>query len=184
MVSLEIRRHAERGGEEESGRALSAAGIAAARGLRRDAEEFALVISSPRARARETALAIAGRVDEMSESLAASPDEALTQQQYDAMRSLQDVLELIGGNEHALRFARQQLEIWESIAGRLRDGRTALVITHGGNIVLPAALLARRLGTDVAPLPLSHLEGVRAAYSQGRWRALERLPANGNSPVV
>ena len=96
MVSLEIRRHAERASEEGSGRALSAAGIAAARGLRRGAAEFALVTSSPRERARETALAIAGRVHEMTESLAASPDEALTQQQYDAMRSLQDVLELIG----------------------------------------------------------------------------------------
>src|SRR5437870_10215330 len=184
MVSLELRRHAERGGEEESGRALSAAGIATARGLRRGAAEFALVISSPRERARETALAIAGRVDEMSESLAASPDEALTQQQYDAMRSLQDVLELIGDNEHALRFARQQLATWESIAGSLQDGTTALVVTHGGNIVLPAALLARRLGHDIAPLPLSHLEGVRINYSRGRWRGLERLSPNSNSPIV
>src|SRR5439155_3349137 len=148
------------------------------------AEEFALVISSPRERARATAVEIAGHVEETSESLAASPDEALTQQQYDAMRSLQDVLELIGDNEHALRFARQQLAIWESIARRLRDGTTALVITHGGYIVLSAALLSRRLGTDVAPLPLSYLEGVRVDYSKGRWRALERLPANGNSPVV
>src|SRR5438309_6586629 len=118
MVSLVIRRHAERGSEEGSGRALSAAGHAAARRLRRDAEEFALVISSPRERARATAVEIAGHVEETSESLAGSPDEALTQQQYDTMRSLQDVLELIGGNEHALRFARRQLAIWESIARR------------------------------------------------------------------
>jgi len=184
MVSLEIRRHAERGREEGSGRGLSAAGIAAARGLRRSAGEFALVISSPRERARETAVEIAGHVEETSELLAGSPDEALTQQQYDTMRSLQDVLELIGGNEHALRFARQQLAIWESIARRLQDGTTALVVTHGGNIVLPAALLARRLGHDVAPLPLSHLEGVRVDYSQGRSRGLERLSANSSSPIV
>src|SRR5205807_2695376 len=98
MVSLVVRRHAEPGSEEGTGRALSAAGIAAGR--------------------------------------------------------------------------------------RLRDGTTALVITHGGNIVLPAALLARRLGTDVAPLPLSHLEGVRVDYSQGRWRGLERLSAESNSPIV
>jgi broad specificity phosphatase PhoE len=184
MVSLEIRRHAERDSEEGSGSVLSAAGIAAARGLRRDAEEFALVITSPRKRAHETAIEIAGHVDETSEFLAGSPDEALTQEQYDTTRSLQDVLELIGGNEHALGFARQQLATWESIARRLRDGTTAFVVTHGGNIVLPAALLARRLGTDVAPLPLSYLEGVRVEYSQGRWRGLERLSANSNSPIV
>src|SRR3989442_2648645 len=184
MVSLEIRRHAEPGSEEGSGRGLSAPGIAAARGLRRTAGEFALVISSPRERARETAIEIAGQVDETSEFLAGSPDKALTQQQYDTMRSLQDVLELIGGNEHALRFAQQQLATWESIARRLRDGTNALVITHGGNIVLPAALLARRLGTDVAPLPLSYLEGVRVEYSQGRWCGLERLAANSHSAIV
>src|SRR5437773_3023538 len=122
MVSLVIRRHAERGSEEGSGRALSAAGLAAARRLRRDAEEFALVVSSPRERARETALEIAGHVDETSPHLSGSPEEALTQRQYDTMRRLQDVLELIAGSEHALGFARQQLAIWESIARRLRDG--------------------------------------------------------------
>jgi hypothetical protein len=68
MVSLEIRRHAERVREEGSGRALSAAGIAAARGLRRGAAEFALVISSPRERARETDHYIPGlgRIDAYS----------------------------------------------------------------------------------------------------------------------
>ena len=184
MVSLVIRRHAERGSEEGSGRALSAAGHAAARRLRRDAEEFALVVSSPRERARATAVEIAGRVDETSELLGGSPDEALTQQQYDTLRSLQDVLELIAGSEHALSFARQQLATWESIARRLRDGTTALVITHGGNIVLPAALVARRLGRDIAPIPLSHLEGVRVEYAQSRWRSVERLSADGHSPIV
>ena len=184
MVSLVIRRHAERGSEEGSGRALSAAGHAAARRLRRDAEEFALVVSSPRERARATAVEIAGRVDETSELLGGSPDEALTQQQYDTLRSLHDVLELIAGSEHALSFARQQLATWESIARRLRDGTTALVITHGGNIVLPAALVARRLGRDIAPIPLSHLEGVRVEYAQSRWRSVERLSANGHSPIV
>src|SRR5207253_7283037 len=135
-------------------------------------------------RARETAIEIGGQVDETSEFLAGSPDKALTQQQYDTMRSLEDVLELIGGNEHALRFARQQLATWESIARRLRDGTTALVITHGGNIVLPAALVARRLGRDIAPIPLSHLEGVRVEYAQSRWRSVERLSAYGHSPLV
>src|SRR5204863_9835201 len=116
--------------------------------------------------------------------LSGSPEEALTQRQYDTMRSLQDVLELIAGSEHALGFARQQLAIWESIARRLRDGTAALVVTHGGNIILPAALLARRLGTDVAPLPLSYLEGLRVDYSQRRCRALHRLPPTATSPAL
>ena len=58
-----------------------------------------------------------------------------------------------------------------------------MVITHGGNIVLPAALVARRLGQDIAPIPFSHLEGVRVEYAQS-WRSVERLSANGHSPIV
>lgn len=177
MVTLEIRRHAERAADGDPSSGLTASGAAMARALQRDPERFALVISSPRQRAYDTAIAIAGRVDETAELLGGSPDEALTQEQYDAMRSQEDVLELIGAQKPSRRFAQEQLAFWEAIARRLSDGARALVVTHGGNIELPAALLARRLGLDVGPLPLSYREGVRVEYRLGRWTALARLRA-------
>src|SRR6266511_2463820 len=177
MVTLEIRRHAERAREGHRRGSLTASGAAMARGLRRDAERFALVISSPRERARDTAIATAGRVDETAELLGGSPDEALTQDRYDAMRSLEDVIQLLGTNEPSRRFAQEQLVVWEAIARRLADGARALLVTHGGNIELPGALLARRLGLGIGPLPLSYCEGISVEYGNGRWTEVARLLA-------
>ncbi len=175
MVTLEIRRHAERAREGDAHGGLSASGAAMARALRPDAQRFALVVSSPHHRARETAVAMAGRVDETAEILGGSPDEALTQERYDAMRSQEDVIELLGTQPASRRFAQEQLAFWEAIACRLADGERALVITHGGNVELPAALLARRLGLGIGRLPLSYCEGVSVEYANGRWTALARL---------
>ncbi|TMF72945.1 MAG: histidine phosphatase family protein, partial [Chloroflexi bacterium] len=63
MPILEIRRHAERTdrGKEES--ALSPAGRAMAQSLAKRAPKFALVLSSPLPRAKESAQLMAGRLD-------------------------------------------------------------------------------------------------------------------------
>jgi len=174
-VILEIRRHAERARKGDAHGGLTAGGAAMARALRRDAQPFALVISSPRERARDTAIAIAGRVDETAEGLAPSPDEALTQTQYDAMTSQEELVHLLGTNDPSRRFAQEQLAVWEGIARRLGEGDRALVVTHGGNIELPAALLARRLDSVLGRLPLSYCEGVRVEHSNGDWRVITRL---------
>lgn len=178
MVTLEIRRHAERAGRTDAGGTLSAAGLAMSRSLQRDATLFALIVSSPKSRARETAAAIGGRVDEIAGSLAGSPDEALTQEQYDTITSQEEVIQLMGAQEPSLRFAEAQLEVWEALVRRLRDGERALVVTHGGNVELPAALLARRLGSGIGPLPLGYCEGVQAEYADGRWSRIARLYAD------
>lgn len=184
MVILEIRRHAELGREGDRNGSLTASGAAMALALQRDGKPFDLVISSPRERARDTAIAIAGRVDETAELLGGSPDEALTHEEYDSMRSQEDVLQLIGANEPSRRFAQEQLAFWEGIARRLPGGARALVVTHGGNIELPAALLARRLGLNVGPLPLSYCEGVSVEYGTKRWTALARLPADADASAT
>lgn len=174
-ATLEVRRHAERATGTDAPDGLSTRGLTMAGRLRRESA-FALVVSSPRGRARATALAIAGRVDEIEPLLGGSPDEALTQTQYDTMRSQEAVAELLRTSTPSLRFAEGQLAVWGRIAMRLADG-TALVITHGGNIELPATMLATELGASIEPLPLTFCEGVRIRYEGGLPVALERLRA-------
>lgn len=178
MITLEIRRHAERAAGDGAGSSLTPAGLAMARSVRRETGAFALVVSSTKARARDTAAAIAGRVDESVDALSVSPDEALTQEQYDTMRSQGDVVQLLGAQKASLRFAQAQLALWEGIARRLQPGELALIVTHGGNVELPAALIARRLVTDIGPLPLGYCEGVEAEYDGGRWCRIDRLYAD------
>lgn len=176
-VTLAIRRHAERANEPDASGALSAAGIAMARALAREDEALALVISSPRDRARDTAAAIAGRVDETASFLDVASDEVLTQEQYDTLLTQEDVARFLSLNASAQRFAEAQLAQWAAIAKRLPDSGRALVVTHGGNIELPSALLAADLGAQLGRLPIGYCDGVRVHYLHGRAVLLERLGA-------
>lgn len=106
-----------------------------------------------------------------------APDEALTQAQYDSLRSQQAVAELMEVSASARRFGDEQLSLWDRVAGRVPEGESALLVTHGGNIELPAVLLAMRMGAEIGPLPLTYCEGVRVRYDHGRPEALERLRA-------
>lgn len=176
-VTLEIRRHAERAKEGDAHGALSAAGLAMARALCREDERFARVISSPRERARDTAVAIAGRVDETASVLDLASDEVLTQEQYDTLQIQDDVARFLGMNASARRFAEGQLGHWEATARRLPDNGRGLVVTHGTNVELPAVVLAGELGARLGRLPLGYCEGVRVSYLHGRAAVVERLGA-------
>src|SRR5439155_842639 len=63
MPLIEIRRHAERADPKNNQGSLSEAGRAMALALAKRAPRFALVLSSPLPRAKETAQLIAGRLD-------------------------------------------------------------------------------------------------------------------------
>lgn len=175
VVIIDVRRHAERASGPAAEGDLSAAGLAMARRLRSPGDGFALVISSPRQRARDTAIVIADRVDEIDQVLGGSPDEVLTQAQYDTLRSQEAVAELLRTSAPTHRFAEEQLAFWQRVAGRVTDGERALLVTHGGNVELPAVLLATRLGVSVGPLPLTYCQGVRIRFERGAAIALERL---------
>ena len=177
MVTIDVRRHAERAGGSGASGGLPAGGLAMARRLGSQGDRYALVVSSPRERARATAMAIAQRVDEVEPMLAEVPDDALTQAQYDTLRSQEDIADLIRSSSGTSRVAEEQVSLWRRVAQRLRDGESALLLTHGGNIELPAVVLATRGGAIVGPLPLGYCEGVRVRFDQGRAIAVERLSA-------
>jgi len=174
---IDVRRHAERASGPDAVGGLSAAGFTMARHLRRQGDGFALVISSPRERARSTAMALADRVDEIEPILDVAPDEALTQDQYNSLRWQEAVAELLRTSAPARRFAQDQLSLWERVGGRIADGARALLVTHGGNIELPAVLLALRLRASIDPFPLAYCEGVRVRFEAGRPVAIARLRA-------
>lgn len=138
---------------------------------------YALVVSSPRDRARETASIIADRVDDVDTILDVAPDDVLTQAQYDSLRSQQALVELMQINALARQFAHEQLSLWGRVASRVPEGESALLVTHGGNIELAAALLATRISVEIPPFPLGYCDGVRVRYDEGRPSALVSLRA-------
>src|SRR5437764_13531988 len=114
---LDIRRHAQRQSLDDQQSALSTAGRAMCEALAKSAPKYALVVSSPLPRAKETAQRIAGRLD--SAEAALLPDlgsHAATL--FGELRTLADWARLMRERPDARKFAEEQLPAWSRIVSR------------------------------------------------------------------
>ena len=174
MPILDIRRHAERQNTNDQQSSLSTAGIAMCEKLAKTAPKYALVISSPLPRAKETAQRIAGRLDGTEPGLL--PDlGGQAAQLFGEMRTLTDWLRLLARDESARKFADAQLPVWSRIASRVKDHERVLAVSHGGIIDLPAVVLMKDLGASIDMPSFGYGEGVRITYRANKATALEVL---------
>ena len=160
MATLEVRRHAERSDRGNEKSALSANGRAMAQGLAQARDAYALVVSSPLPRARETALLIAGRLDAADPALLPEMGGAIGDRLYGEMRTLDE-------RDEARHVADEQLAAWTRLASRVGDRERVLAVSHGGIIELPALVLAERLRAPLAGAAFGYCEGVRVEYAKG-----------------
>jgi broad specificity phosphatase PhoE len=175
MPILEIRRHAERGDRGNEQSALTAAGRAMAEQLAKRAPKFALVLSSPLPRAKETAQLIAGRLDAIEPGLLPEMGGVIGDRIFGEMRTLADWTEVLREREDARRFATEQLATWARIASRVGDKDRVLAISHGGIIELPAITLAERLRTSLVGASFDYCEGVAITYAKNVTTKIEML---------
>src|SRR6266540_3624366 len=174
MSILEIRRHAERVNLADSQSALSATGRAMCEHLAKDAPKYALVVSSPLPRAKETAERIAGRVDGVEPALLPDLGGAAAQM-FGEMKTLSDWAHLMRTDESARRFAEEQLPAWARIASRVRDKDRVLAVSHGGIVDLPTIVIAEKLGAKLEGPSFGYGEGVRVTYAKGAPVKIEEL---------
>src|SRR5437867_3786495 len=99
MPVLDIRRHAQRQDLADNQSALSAAGRALCERLAKSAPRYALVVSSPLPRAKETAQRIAGRYDGIEPGLLPDIAQGITER-----RMLADWAALMREQADARRF--------------------------------------------------------------------------------
>ena len=176
MPVLDIRRHAQRQDVTDNASALSAAGRAMCEKLAKEAPRYALVVSSPLPRAKETAERIAGRLDLVEPGLL--PDiGSHAAQLFGEMRTLADWARLLDESQDAHRYAETQLPTWLRFVSRVGEKDHVLAISHGGIIDLPAIVLMRRLGARVDGAVFSYGEGVRVTYANGAPTKIELLRA-------
>jgi len=171
---LEIRRHAERVNLADNQSALSAAGRAMCERLAKDAPKYALVVSSPLPRAKETAERIAGRLDGVDAALLPDLGGAAAKM-FGEMRTLADWALLMRSDESARHFAEEQLPAWARIASRVGEKDRVLAVTHGGILDLPAIVIADRLGAKLGGPSFGYGEGVRVTCAKGAAVKIERL---------
>ena len=176
MPILDIRRHAQRQNTDDQQSALSTAGREMCERLAKTAPKYALVVSSPLPRARETAQRIAGRLDTADPALL--PDlGSHASKLFGEMATLADWARLLHVHPDSHKFADEQLPAWSRIAARVKDKDRVLAISHGGIIDLPAVLLMEQLGIPVVGASFGYGDGVSVTYTKGKPTALAILRA-------
>ncbi|HEU5288589.1 MAG TPA: histidine phosphatase family protein [Candidatus Limnocylindria bacterium] len=174
MPVLDISRHAQRRSLDDQQSALSTAGAQMCERLAKTAPKYALVVSSPLPRARETAERIAGRLDAVEPGLL--PDlGSHAMSLFGELRTLADWARLLRDEPQARTFAEEQLPTWSRLASRVAEKERVLAVSHGGIIELPAILLTQRLGAKVDGASFGYGEGVRVTYAEGKATAIEIL---------
>src|SRR5207249_1341671 len=101
--------------------ALSTAGRVMAESLSKRAPKFALVLSSPLPRAKETAQAIAGRLDGIEPGFLPEMGGVIGNRIFGEMRSLADWAEVLRERDDARKFATEQLATWARVAIRVGE---------------------------------------------------------------
>ena len=177
MKTIEIRRHAER---HKPGDNLNARGVARARNASARDREFALVVTSPVARAIQTAVAMGHSVDEEDWTMA-SMGGALDDFPWDV--SFAAMQQEIRANPVAGAWATRQtaqLRYWLS---RIEPGEAVLVVNHGG--IAEVGIIGLLGDADTAPLGSSFdtCEGARLELDGDRVVGVTMLRFEGDREV-
>jgi broad specificity phosphatase PhoE len=176
MPILDIRRHAQRQNTDDQQSALSTAGREMCERLAQKAPKYALVVSSPLPRAKETAQRIAGRLDAAEAALL--PDLGdYASRIFGEMATLADWARLLRDHPDSRKFAEEQVPAWARIASRVGEQDRVLAVSHGGIIDLPAVFLMQSLKMPIAGASFGYGDGVSVTYAKGQPKAIAILRA-------
>jgi len=170
MRYLEVRRHTMR---NKHGQRLSEEGIDLAEKVGDEIGPFAWVVTSTIPRAIETAVAMGYDVDEQYDELG-TMDEGVDMEIRWPFTFAEAALVVRKGGA-AARFARQQADLWRSIAEELADGESALIITHGGIIELGAVACLPNADHQAWGPDCGYCEGIRLTFNGDKFTAAQLL---------
>lgn len=172
MKIIEHRRHAKR---TKPSPHLNSAGVAAARMLGegyRPLPYFDLVITSPKWRAVETAVAMGFAVDQTARVLEEVPDVLNERVAWNSgFSSLSDALPERG---EGARFLQKLQMFLMSAVEKIPEGGKILIISHGG-VVEWSALACLPDEASALGDAIGLCEGVRLTWDQGRWTSVKAL---------
>lgn len=172
MKTIEHRRHSNR---TKPSPHLNAEGVLNARKLGEtyhSRAHFDLVITSPKKRAIETAVAMGFAVDETEPLLAEIPLES---DEFPSWNSGFGILaEALPGTELTTRFLKKLRGLFTNLIEKVPDGGKILVVSHGGVIEWSAlACLPEKAATLGEAIGLC--EGVQLTWEEGKWTSVKAL---------
>lgn len=176
MRILEHRRHGQR---HAGGTHLSPEGVRTARIAGATLGPFHRVVTSPRPRAIETAVAMGFAVEYEIPELARFPEdmEPFEGSATGGRMPFDAWAREIKRNPRLREYAETQEFLWRSVLDGVPDGGRVLMVSHGGIIEVGALGAdfdeARTLGDG-----LQYLEGVRLEWTGTKWGRIQRVGAD------
>jgi broad specificity phosphatase PhoE len=171
MRTIEHRRHAPR---EMRGDRLSPAGREMARRLGGSLRTYDRVVTSPKARAVETAELLGYRVSATLPGLGDVPDDAGVPLAEHRPRTFADFAALFEQSSAMQTFAREQARLWQHELEKVPENGFLLMISHSG-IIESGAVAALPDAARAWGEPLSYLEGVSLVWDGKKWVSGEVL---------
>lgn len=173
MRIIDHRRHTMR---VKPGDHLSQAGVDLARSVGETMGRYDLVVTSPVARAFETAIAMGFAVDEQWPVLAPMPDEVAAEVDWE--RGCAEYARAARLKGATARYLADLAEQFRELGRRLPEDGRALVISHGGTV--EAAAVACLPDNDFSGWNSSgdYCEGIRLVLVDGRFSGAEPLAAH------
>lgn len=170
MKILELRRHSIR---SASGPHLTQAGVSLARLVGENSGPFDRVITSTLPRAFETAIAMGFAVDEQVELLSTYGNSVEAEVPYP--QTFADYAAAIQARKKATAaYAQRLAEFHHELINFLADGRSALVVSHGGIVEMSAVACLSDAGADEF-VAINYCEGVRLYWENGKFKRAEIL---------
>jgi broad specificity phosphatase PhoE len=172
MKTIEHRRHATR---TKPSPHLNTEGVDTARKVGASCPRFARVVTSPKKRAIETAVAMGFAIDETATILKDIPEDLNAFISYDAGFSA--LFSAISETPLAEKYMRKLRELFENELEKIPEGGRLLFVSHGGVVEWSALAclpeLARALGN-----PIDKCEAIELSWEKGKFISLKdiRLP--------
>jgi len=172
MKTLEIRRHSVR---SQPGDHLNQTGVTLARLVGQNIGPFDRVVTSTLPRAFETAIAMGFAVDEQNELMSSYGSnverEVPWPQPFDAYA------EFVKRGSAAAKYAQKLAKVYRGIMEYIAEGRSALVINHGGVVELSVVECLLDVDFSTWGGPVNYCEGARL-YWEDKFIHAEVLRVN------
>jgi broad specificity phosphatase PhoE len=170
MKTIEIRRHSIR---SIPGDHLNQTGVSLARRVGQGLGPFDRVITSTLPRAFETAIAMGFAVDEQVELM--STYGSAIESELPWPQTFAAYAKSVSRDGAAGRYARKLAEVYVRLANMLGDGRSALVINHGGVVEMGITASFPDADYESWGEAVYYCEGARLTWADGKFVNAEVL---------
>jgi len=164
MKTIEIRRHSIR---SKPGDHLNQPGVTLARLVGQNLGPFDRVVTSTLPRAIETAIAMGFGVDELNELMSTTGNDVEREAPWPL--SPAGYAEVIREGGAASHYANQLMQAYIKLANYLMDGRSALVVNHGGVAEMGAIACLPDVDHFAWGSHFDYCEGIRLFWDNGKF---------------